>query len=61
MFLFPSSSFSATVSYKNCFTFYLLGHVIFTLVEEFKLANVIILCTNKTTRKLRMYSHFKIN
>lgn len=37
--------------YKNCFRFYFV-RVIFTLVEEFKLANVIILRANKTTGKL---------
>lgn len=37
--------------YENCFRFYFV-RVIFTLVEEFKLANVIILRANKTTRKL---------
>lgn len=37
--------------YENCFRFYFV-RVIFILVEEFKLANVIILRANKTTRKL---------
>lgn len=46
--------------YENCFRFYFV-RVIFTLVEEFKLANVIILRANKTTGKLRIHSHFKIN
>lgn len=36
-FLFP---FFATVSYKNCFTFYSYSRFFLFLVEEFKLAGV---------------------